>query len=170
MMIQSVWKNLTGLQKDKSWSQLNTSGVTLNEPKTHHQTLMTYIWKKALPNCGNKDGNIIHVLKNVISTSVATLWSVWNDCTHMYKSLVFGDEFLAQGLHLKSHRGVQLGLGLVFLQTRQVLPHWLNHHSSLILSYTQRHCHVRIEKGSVQTVAIKLEAHNSLEYHYMLKH
>ncbi len=39
-----------------------------------------------------------------------------------------------------------------------------------ILPYTQRHCHVRIEKGPVQTVAIKLEAHNSLEYHYMLKH
>ncbi len=38
------------------------------------------------------------------------------------------------------------------------------------LPYTQRHCHVGIEKGSVQTVAIKLEAHNSLEYHYMLKH
>ncbi len=41
MRIQSVWKNLTGLQKDKSKSQLNTSGVTLNEalgPKTHHQT------------------------------------------------------------------------------------------------------------------------------------
>ncbi len=36
------------------------------------------------------------------------------------------------------------------------------------LPYTQRH--VRIEKGPVQTVAIKLEAHNSLEYHYMLKH
>ncbi len=33
-----------------------------------------------------------------------------------------------------------------------------------------RHCHVRIEKGPVQTVAIKLEAYNSLEYHYMLKH
>ncbi len=29
--------------------------------------------------------------------------------------------------------------------------------------YTQRHCHVRIEKGPVQTVAIKLEAHNSLK-------
>ncbi len=26
-------------------------------------------------------------------------------------------------------------------------------------------CHVRIEKGPFQTVAIKLEAHNSLEYH-----
>ncbi len=35
MMIQSVWKNLTCLQKAA------TSGVTLNpdlEPKTHHQT------------------------------------------------------------------------------------------------------------------------------------
>ncbi len=37
----------------------------------------------------------------------------------MYKSLVFGDEFLAQGLYLQS-------LGLGFMQTSQVLPHWLN--------------------------------------------
>ncbi len=37
------------------------------------------------------------------------------------------------------------------------------------LPYTQMHCHVWIEKGPVQTVAIKLEAHNYLEYHYMLK-
>ncbi len=29
--------------------------------------------KKALPNCGNKDGNIMHVLKNCISTSVSTV-------------------------------------------------------------------------------------------------
>ncbi len=29
--------------------------------------------KTALPNCGNKDGNIIHVLKSCISTSVATV-------------------------------------------------------------------------------------------------
>ncbi len=41
--------------------------------------------------------------------------------------------------------------------------------ASVYLSYTQRHFHVRIEKGSVQTVAIQLEAHNSLEYHYILK-
>ncbi len=44
-MIQSVWKNLNGLQKAKSESQLNTSGVTLNadlETKTHHQTPMVY--------------------------------------------------------------------------------------------------------------------------------
>ncbi len=32
-MIQSVWKNLTGLQK-----AAEHSGVTLNEPQTHHQT------------------------------------------------------------------------------------------------------------------------------------
>ncbi len=66
-------------------------------------------------------------------------------------------------------RGVKLGLGLGFMQTSQVLPHWLNQSFSFwTLSYTQRHCHVRIEKSPVQTVAIILEAHNFLEYHYML--
>ncbi len=66
-------------------------------------------------------------------------------------------------------RGVKLGLGLGFMQTSQVLPHWLNQSFSFwTLSYTQRHCHVRIEKGPVQTVAIILEAHNFLEYHYMI--
>ncbi len=66
-------------------------------------------------------------------------------------------------------RGVKLGLGLGFMQTSQVLPHWLNQSFSFwTLSYTQRHCHVRREKGPVQTVAIILEAHNFLEYHYVL--
>ncbi len=37
----------------------------------------------------------------------------------MYKSLVFGDEFLAQGLIYSHTRGVKLGLG--FMQTSQVL-------------------------------------------------
>ncbi len=46
-------------------------------------------------------------------------------------------------------RGVKLGLGLGFMQTSQVLPHWLNQSFSFwTLSYTQRHCHVRIEKGA----------------------
>ncbi len=68
-----------------------------------------------LPNCGNKDGNIIHVLKNCISTSVATVlkYMKW---LHPHMSLVFGDEFLAQ----------------------KNLPHWLNHNFSLILAlYTE---------------------------------
>ncbi len=53
---------------------------TLNadiEPRIHHQTAMTctvmghpsLAEKKALPICGNKDGNIIHVLKNCICNS-----------------------------------------------------------------------------------------------------
>ncbi len=93
--------------------------------------------KKALPNCGNKE---INVLKKCIYTSVATVLKYFEItepiCNHI--SLVFGDEFLAQGLHLKHTRGVQLGLGLGFLQTSQVLPHWLNHHLSLILAlYTE---------------------------------
>ncbi len=70
-----------------------TSGVTLNadlEPKTHHQTPMTCtytIWtkvlappsleqKNALPNLWQHDGNIIHVFKNCISISVATVCKV----------------------------------------------------------------------------------------------
>ncbi len=51
-------------------------------------------------------------LKIVFPPLLQQFWGVWNDFTHMHKSLVFGDEFFA----------------------------------------------------------IKLEAHNSLEYHYMLKH
>ncbi len=50
MMIQSVWKNLTVLEKVESSSQLNTSGVTLNadlEPKTQ-------INKREWEKCENK--------------------------------------------------------------------------------------------------------------------
>jgi len=39
--------------------------------------------KKALPNWGNKDGNIIHVLKNYIYTAIATAFKCLNDCTHI---------------------------------------------------------------------------------------
>ncbi len=104
----------------------------------------------------------IRVLKKCISSSVEHIWSVWNDCTHMYKSLVFGDEFVAQGLYLKSHQRCSAGIRPVkFFHTDWIII------SLWFLSYTQRHCYVRIEKSPV---AIKLEAHNSLEYHYMLKH
>ncbi len=39
-------------------------------------------------------------LKTVFPPLLQQFWSVWYDCTHMYKLLVIGDEFLA---HLKSH-------------------------------------------------------------------
>ncbi len=127
--------------------------------------------KQALPNCGNKDGNINNVLKNWISTSVATvlkcmkwMYPYLSICTHM--SLVFGDTFFTQGLHLKSHQRCSAAFcrPVKFFHTDWIII------SLWSLSYTQKHCHIRIEKSSVQTVAIKLEAHNSLEYNYMLKH
>jgi len=76
----------------------------------------------------------------------------------MYKSLVFGDEFVA---HLKSHQRCSAAFcrPVKFFHTDWIII------SLWFLSYTQRHSHVRIEKGPVQTIAMKLEAHNSLEYH-----
>ncbi len=42
--------------------------------------------KKALPNCGNTE---FMYLKIVFPSLLQQFLSVWNDCTHMYKSLVF---------------------------------------------------------------------------------
>ncbi len=133
----------------------NTSGVTLNadlEPKAHHQTPMnfTYAWVQSfhtLQNCCNRGGNTIF---NYMDFFVATVWKclfslLKKGCVPvfchimMYKLLVFGDEFLAQGLYLKSHQKELAGIRTCFLQTSQVLPHWLNHHFSdpcLIHRYT----------------------------------
>ncbi len=77
-MIQSVWKNLTGLQKaaehlwcDFKWA--TNSSPNTNDLYIHYMNKSTGTpsleEKKALLNCGN-NGNIIHVLKNCISTSV----------------------------------------------------------------------------------------------------
>ncbi len=120
--------------------QLNTSGVTLNEPKTHHQTPMNctfIIWtkvlthpsveeKKALPNCANKDGNIIHVLTNCISTSVATVLK----CMKWLYPYV---QVISVWWWVFGSFKVTPEVFSCFLQTSQVLPHWLNHHFSLIL-------------------------------------
>ncbi len=64
--------------------------------------------KKALPNCGNKDGNIINVLKIFIFTSVATVLKCMKGL-HPYVRVI-GDEFLAQGLYLKSHQRCSAGI------------------------------------------------------------
>ncbi len=83
-MIQSVWKNLTGLQKaaehlwcDFKWdknSSPNTNDLYIHYMDKSTGTPPSLEEKKVLPNCGNKDGNIIHLLKNYISTSVATVF------------------------------------------------------------------------------------------------
>ncbi len=91
----------------------------------------------------------------------------------MYKSLVFGDEFLAHGLHLKSHQRCSAGIRTC-LSADQSSSSTLTESSFLfdpcLIHRDTVMTHVRIEKGPVQTVAIKLAAHHSLQYHYMLKH
>ncbi len=57
--------------------------------------------KKALPNCGNKDINIIHVLKNCICTSVASVLKCMKGLYPYVQVIGVGDEF---GAHLKSHQ------------------------------------------------------------------
>ncbi len=120
--------------------------------------------KKALPICGNKDGNIINVLKNCISTSFAIVlkcmkWlypyvqviGVWWWVFGSRSAFKVTPEVFSWDQDLSFCRPVK------FFHTDWIII------SLWSLSYTQRHCHVRIEKGSVQTVAIQLEVHNSLE-------
>ncbi len=82
MMIQSVWKNLTGLQKvlilaEHLWcdftcrpwaksSSPNTNDLYIHYMDKSTGTPPSLEEKNLLPNCGNKE---IHVLKDCISTS-----------------------------------------------------------------------------------------------------
>ncbi len=124
--------------------------------------------KNVLPNCGNKYGNIIHILKtNCISTSVATVLKCIKWLYPYVQVIGVWWYILYQCLDLKSHQRCSARIRtcrlVKFFHTDWIII------SLLTLPYKQRHCYVRIEKGPVQTVSIKLEAQNSLEYHYMLK-
>ncbi len=179
----------------KKWSVYNFNGrfiwtvrdrITTKNPEkviNWHQWLvhMGSVIFRHFQNCCNRDGNTIFKYMNyvpiVVATDLEVHFSVLKKGVSQYfclYSVCTSHWCLVMSFWLKvciySHtRGVKLGLGLGFMQTSQVLPHWLNQSFSFwTLSYTQRHCHVRIEKGPVQTVAIILEAHNFLEYHYML--
>ncbi len=155
--------------KCKPWaknSSPNTNHLYIHYMDKSTETPPSLEEKKALPNCGNKD---IHVLKNCISTSVETALKCMKWLYHMYKSLVFSDELLAQGLHLKSHQRCSAKIR-TWLSAEQSRSSTLTESSFLFDPCLIHRCHVRIEKGPDQTVAKQLKAHNSLEYHYMLKH
>ncbi len=119
------------------------------EPKTRHQTPMT---------CTYVYSHFIHfqtvATKKLMYLNIAfppllqQFWSVWKDWTRMYKSLVFDDEFVD---HLKSHQRCSDAFcrPVKFFHTDWIII------SLWFLSYTQRHCHVRIEKSPVQTVSIQ---------------
>ncbi len=86
--------------------------IYISKRKRHFQTVAT---KKFM------------YLKLVFPPLLQQFWSVLNGCT--YKSLVFGDEFLAQGLHLKSLQrcsaGIRTWLSLRFVlmeMTKVVKP------------------------------------------------
>ncbi len=113
-------------------------------------------------NSCNRDGNTIFKYMNyvpiVVATDLEVHFSVLKKGVSQYfclYSVCTSHWCLVMSFWLKvciySHtRGVKLGLGLGFMQTSQVLPHWLNRSFSLwTLPYTQRHCHVRIEKGPI---------------------
>ncbi len=78
------------------------------EPKTHHQTPMTCTYGfshfRHLQNCCNRDGNTIFKYMNYVPIVVATDLEVHFSVLKkgvpilLYKSLVFGDEFLAPGI------------------------------------------------------------------------
>ncbi len=78
-MIQSVWKNLTGLQKAAEHLWCDFKWATNSSPNTN-DLYIHYMdksidtpsleEKQTLPNCANKDRNIIHILIFFISTSV----------------------------------------------------------------------------------------------------
>ncbi len=115
-MMRAVSVNVTCLK----YSYFTTVNKLQNlETKTHHQTPMTctygYSNFRHLQNCCNRDGNKIFKYMNyvpiVVATDLEVHFSVLKkgvpillsiEC--MYKSLVFVDEFLAQGLHLQSHQ------------------------------------------------------------------
>ncbi len=76
--------------------------------------------------CGNNDGNIIHVFKNCISISVATVLEV----SKMTEPICTSHWCLVMSFWLKV---------CIYSHTRGV-----------------KHCHVRIEKGPVQTLKFVL--------------
>ncbi len=76
---------------------------------------------------------------------------------------------MTQGLHLKSHQRCSAGI-MTCLSVEQSSSSTLIESLFLFDRCLIHRGTVILEKGPVQTVAIKLEAHNSLEYHYMLKH
>ncbi len=78
-MIQSVWKNLTGLQKAAEHLWCDFKWATNSSPNTNDLCIHymdksigtpSLEEKKALTNCANKD---IHAHKNGLSSSVASV-------------------------------------------------------------------------------------------------
>ncbi len=121
-MIQSVWKNLTGLQKAAEHLWCDFKWATNSSPNTNDLYIHYMDKSTGTPSLEEKTvpTKKFMYLKTVFPPLLQQFWSVWKDCTHMYKSLVFRFKF--------------------FHTDWIIISLWF-------LSYTQRHCHVRIEKS-----------------------
>ncbi len=161
MMIQSVWKNLTGLQKDKSWSQLNTSGVTLNadlEPKIHEsETEIAAIvsWCQCFVWDTRKSFSVFRVLKEVLLISFCYLYK-WQPVHRSNQSIRFQtlhhgqDQRAVQGCQEQECRRTQSWNGL---QAHRHLAWWEGDNSWCNYSQmeeTQNSCQSPSVWGSMQ--------------------
>ncbi len=113
--------------KCRPWAK--NSSPNTNDLYIHHMDKSTGTppsleEKKALLNLQTK--KLIY-LNFLFLPLLQQFWRVWNYCTHMYKSLVFGACLFCRPVK--------------FFNTDWIII------SLWSLSYTQRHCHVRIEKG-----------------------
>ncbi len=122
--------------------------------------------EKCTSKLWQQNGNIIQVLKNCISTSVGTVLKCMKWLYPYVHSVCFWLKNFKSAFKVTPE--VSLGLWLSADQSSSsTLTESFLFDPCLIHKIT---CKVRIEKSPVQTFAIKLEARNSLEYHYMLKH
>ncbi len=145
-----ITNNIADALSDLSW----TTVLACAEPCVENRTIRFFYAKRSIPTFEESQEMI-----DWVSVEERD-WSA--------ESQVLSPAEQKPSLHLKSHQRCSAGIR-TWLSADQSSSSTLT--QSIIslwpLPYTQRHCHVRIKKA-VQTVAIKLEAHNSLEYHYML--
>ncbi len=86
-MIQSVWKNLTGLQKAAEHIWCDFKWATNSSPNTNDLYIHYMDKSTGTPSLEetktrpNIDGNIIHVLKNCISNSFEVYERTVHICT-----------------------------------------------------------------------------------------
>ncbi len=99
MMIQSVWKNLTGLQKAAEHLWCDFKWATNSSPNTNDLYIHYMDKSTGTPSLEEKrrlqtvPTKTLMYLKIVFPALLHQFWSVWTDGTHMNKSLVFGDVY-----------------------------------------------------------------------------
>ncbi len=135
---QVLWKNLTGLQKAAEHLWCDFKWAINSSPNTND--LCTWVQSfHSLQNWCNRDGNTMFKYMNYVSIFVGTVWK----CFSLLKK---GCQYFCPYNECKvisvwwwvyGSFKVTPEVFSCFLQTSQVLPHWLNHFSLILLLYTE---------------------------------